>query len=319
MHRRIVVSLILFLFLLLSIVGCGASANMKTADSQIGTENYGAVKASNSVQYAEEAKGDGGQNANVSNSTSIVNTSQNSGHKVIQTGEISLETLKFDETVSKLNNYIASVGGYIESSSIQGNNNAAYGTRSRRTANFVFRVPQGKYSQLFIDVKGFGSVVSEQSRGEDITDKYFDTEAHLKTLKIQEERLLDLLKKADKMQDILAIEKELENVRYQIESLTGTIKKWDSLVNLSTVTINVTEVEEIQPVSPSSKDGLFSRIAIGFKNSVRALWKFTQDLIVFIIVALPFLIPIAVICLIVFHIWKRKKADINKNINHSGE
>jgi hypothetical protein len=233
------------------------------------------------------------------------------GHKVIQTGTLSLETLKYEETVSNLTNYITSIGGYIESSNIRGNRITGNETNSSRNAQFVFRVPQGKFTRLFIDVKTFGTVVSEQSRGEDITDKYFDTEARVKSLKIQEERLLSLLQKAGKMEDILAIEKELQNTRYQIENYTGTIRKWDSLVDFSTVTINISEVQEIKAIAPNSKNGLFYRMSFGFKNSLVHLWNFIQDLLVFLISALPVVIPLAVIIYLIYRIYLKRKIKEN--------
>ena len=75
-------------------------------------------------------------------------------------------------------------------------------------------------------------------------------EARLKSLKLQEERLLTILSKAELLQDIIELERELSNVRYEIENYTGTLKKWDNLIEYSKVTIDVYEVHEIKEEEP---------------------------------------------------------------------
>lgn len=302
MYKKLTAGLLLFTFLLFSLAGCG---NSKRADMSNTASSMPAAAA----QGKEAPKN---QSAEVQNGLPLNNsqTPDMGGHKVIQTGTLSIETLKFEETVSNLTNYITSVGGYIESSNIRGNRITNYETNSARNAQFVFRIPQGKFSQLFTDVKSFGTVVSEQSKGEDITDKYFDTEARVKSLKIQEDRLLSLLQKAGKMEDIIALEKELQSTRYQIENYTGTIRKWDSLVNYSSVTINIAEVQEIKAVAPNSKNGLLHRISFGFTNSIIHLWNFMQDLLVFVISALPYLVPMAAIFFPAYHFYRKRKGNI---------
>lgn len=79
----------------------------------------------------------------------------------------------------------APLGGYAESSNIQGQGISSGNTAMKRTANYVFRVPADKYTDFFSKMKGYGVVTSEQSQGQDITDQYFDTDARLKSLKFK--------------------------------------------------------------------------------------------------------------------------------------
>lgn len=317
MPRRVITTFLLFAVLILMLAGCGSSKSDSSTSyagrAEIASQdNYASapkesVPASGKASEVQSSADSQESPANSGSSLTISNNPVNSGHKVIQTGEIFIETLKFEESITNITKYISSIGGYIESSRIQGNRIADYGANSARNASYVFRVPQAKYSQFFTDIKAFGTIVSEQSNGDDITDKYFDTEARLKSLKIQQERLLSLLEKAQKMEDILSIEKELQNTLYEIESYTGTLKKWDSLVSFSTVTVQINEVHEILPVAPASNNGLFKRMAYGFTNSIKELWDITQDIIVFIVAALPFIVPIAFIAAIVYYFMKKKR------------
>ncbi len=267
----------------------------------------------------EEAPDQSSEQQNTVQNSSVVNIAQ----KIIFTGRMDFETLDFDKTRNELSGYMASIGAYQQSSSIKG---GGIGFEGLRNAVYVFRVPKAKYDQSFADLRRFGTVVFEQSNGEDVTDRYFDSEARLKSLEIQQERLLELLKKATKMEDILKIEKELQTTNYEIENLTGTLKKWDSLIDYSTLTVNINEVEQIKPVQPKGNDGFFHRISSGFKNSVTGLWKFTQDMIVALAAALPVLIPLGVIGFAAYRIIRRKykkskagmdKPDIQENSSES--
>lgn len=244
----------------------------------------------------------GGVKENSSGNQNLVNSS-NVSQKVIFTGQVNFETLNFDKTRTELSEYITSIGGYQQNSSIQG---GGIGFKGLKTADYSFRVPKSKYNQVFVDLRKFGTVVFEQSSGEDVTDRYFDAEARLKSLKIQQERLQVLLQKATKMEDILKIEKELQTTYYEIENYTGTIKKWDSLVEYSTLMVNIREVEQIKPIEPKEKNGLLARIVFGFKNSVTGLWAFLQDTIVFLASSLPVILPLGLIGYLVFRVVRKK-------------
>ena len=114
------------------------------------------------------------------------------------------------------------------------------------------RIPRKSFDQFISGLGDVGSVINQQITGEDITGQYLDVEARLKSLKLQEERLLTILSKAELLQDIIELERELSNVRYEIEHYTGTLKKWDNLIDYSKVTIDVYEVHEIKEEEANS-------------------------------------------------------------------
>lgn len=222
--------------------------------------------------------------------------------KIVFTGQINFETLSFEKTTAQLCQYISSVGGYQQKSSVNG---GKIGYDTLKSAEYVFRIPKTKYMQAFTDLKKFGTVVFEQSNGEDVSDQYFDTESRIKSLRIRQERLEALLEKADKMSDILSIEKDLQDTIYSIESYTGKLKKWDSLVEYSTLTVNVNEVEEIKP-QEKTDNRMGSRIVRGFMDSVSGLWAFIQDVIVFLAAALPVIIPLGLVGYFLYILYKKK-------------
>lgn len=310
MYKKLYLWLVI-LVIVTSMVGCGST---KTSDSAAFAQESTAAVNNDIVSTNKNGGGVSESGANQSSATGTevktnvtnsqgVEINTNVSQKIIFTGQVNYETLDFEKTRTRLCDYITSIGGFIQNSSVQG---GRIGYGGLKSAEYVFRIPKGKYNQSFIDMREFGTVVLEQSSGEDVTDQYFDTEARLKSLKIQQERLQALLQKADKMEDILKIEKELQTTLYEIENYTGTIKKWDSLVEYSTLTVNINEVQQIKPVTPKDKDGFFSRIAFGFKNSVIGVGEFLQNFVIFIAAALPIILPLGLIGFIIYRVVRKK-------------
>ncbi len=242
------------------------------------------------------------------------NSSQSAfeGRKIIKSGEISLETKEFDKTVDAIISKTNFIGGYVESSNVTGRGVNQKGDLLNRRARFSLRVPDREFEDFILDINTIGSVTNSITRGNDITSQYFDTEARVKTLSIQEERLLEILQKAEKVEDIIQLEKELSRIRYEIESLTGTLKKWDNLVNYSTLEVSVYEVQEVTEVRENSQ-GLIARMRDGFRRSIKAVMDMFKGLLIFIASLVPFTIIILPLGLFAFYILKYLKGKGNKS------
>ena len=310
--------ILLICMLAMLISGCGGSINDTAVSVPYEAEYGGARQAQNSTtaiskgEIAEDLA-DVKATANVAE-PSVTGATYNIAQKVIFTGTIRLETLDFEKSRKEIFDYIDSIGGFVQNSSIDG---GGINYKGLKSGEFVFRIPKQKYNGVFTDMGKFGTVVSQQSSGEDITERYFDNEARVKSLTIQEERLLDLLKKATKMEDIISLEKELQRVRYDIENLTGTLKKWDGLVEYSTITLELREVEQIKSPEPQKKNGLLSRMSYGFKSSADGMLELAQGLLVFLVASIPVVVPIAAFVLIVFLLVKRsiRRGNLKRQTN----
>ncbi|PEL07626.1 DUF4349 domain-containing protein [Bacillus sp. AFS017336] len=210
-----------------------------------------------------------------------------SNRKLVKTAELQLETKKFDKTISALEKSVSSSSGYIESNHISGtsilekysSNNSEQSPS--RTANYTVRVPSTNLNEFLNNLNKIGNVISKTVSTDDISNQYFDTETRMKSLKIQEDRLLNLLKKAGSLKDILEIEKQLTDVRYEIESLTTTLKSYDSAVNYSTINLFINEVSSITDTTPPKTIG--DRIGVTFKQNVDAIVSGFKNTTVFLI------------------------------------
>lgn len=298
--KNIIAILISSVIITIAVVGCG-SAKQDTATSenkanmQI-SEGKGGLSKSNDNAIKDEVKLD--NNLNDDSGSAL----EGQG-KIIRNGIIQMETLTFDKTVEYIINKTNSIGAYVQSSNVSGRSIEKNVYVESRRGEFILRIPKAKFDSFISDIGNLGSITNQQISTENVTTAYFDTQAHLKSLSIQEERLLELLKKTGELKDIIALEKELTDVRYEIESLTGNLKKWDNLIDFCTLNIQVYEVNEIKesPISFGEK------IMTGFTSSVKSLIDFSKGFIVVISICLPYLVILSIMFLIIRYILIRVK------------
>lgn len=226
--------------------------------------------------------------------------------KVILSGAMTIETNKFDAAVNGIVVKTQGAGGFVQSSNITGIKSENGNYLENREANFIIRIPSSKFETFMLSIGNLGVITSKTTTGEDITAQYIDNEARLKNQKIKEARLLDILKKAKNLSDILAIETELENTRYNIESLTGTLKLWDDQVDFSTLNITLSEIYE-KKVLVKKPVTLIDKIKSSFTSSINLLVDILKGSLIVLVAIAPFAIIITIILLVVWIYIRRKK------------
>ncbi len=315
MKTKKFLSLALALLLILALAACGSAKSSVTAD----TAPYPAVSAapeaaSGSSLADSEDKAVEPQTADMA--TTAAGTPEYTGAKKIYTGYADIETLDFEKTMSDLQQLIKSSGGYVESSSETGGDyNSMYNGRTvYRTASYTLRIPVEKFDEVYSnDLKKLGNVVNNNSGSQDITLRYTDSESRLKTYRTEEERLLDMLSKATTVEDMLAIETRLSDIRYQIETLTSQIKVWDSQVSYSTLSLSIREVA-LYTKDSASTVSYGEQLKQTFSHSLYSLGRFFMGLFKFLVAVFPALVVLAVIAVIVLSIVRasnrKKKAKL---------
>lgn len=302
--------------LVLIFSGCSASKSQVSMDTAEHVAPSYDEKAEYDMEYTNDSTGFGNTDYALQEiEEEPIDNSNNQSYesrKIIKSARVELETKEFDKTTNAITEKVKLLGGYIESSSIVGGRPINTDDFRDRVASFKLRIPEKSFEELLLDFNDIGNVIRIERGGQDITSEYFDSEARLKSLTIQEERLLEILKQADNVKDIIELERELSSVRYQIENLTGTLKKWDNLVSYSTIDVTVYEVREIKAPEPVT---LKDRMVDGFNKSIKNIVKFTKELIVLISTLLPILFILLIIGLIVFFIGKKAIRRSSKNIN----
>lgn len=107
----------------------------------------------------------------------------------------------------------------------------------RSDREITVRVPAGKFDSALKVVAELGDVLHRDVNVKDVTEEYFDLQVRLKNARAMRERLEELLKRANKVEDALAVEKELERIAGAIERYEGRMKLLRELVSFSTITV----------------------------------------------------------------------------------
>ena len=244
-------------------------------------------------------------NSGAANAAAIAETSI-MAEKIIYTAYADVETVEFDDTIERVYDMLGIYNAFIEDSYVGGRNYAQtyYGYQTYRTARFTIRVPKDLFGTVTSNLDSLGNVTSLSTNAENITAQFYDTESRLNSYRIQEERLLAMLEKADTVTDMISIEARLAEVRYSIESLTSTLKNWQSQVDYSTLTLFVTEVEKFTESVPIQRT-YWQQIGDGLQATTRGVGEFFTKLFKLIIILLPVLVVLAVIAIVVLVIVRR--------------
>lgn len=235
---------------------------------------------------------------------SIKNESSLEPEKVITNIDMHFETTDFSAAQKSLNQIISKHDSYVENSNIRYNN--YYNSKNFRHASYTIRVPKDKISSFKEDLNGVGNILSENTNKADVTKEYNDTQSRLNILETKEERLLNLLEKAEKIEDIIALENQLNEVVYEKERLKSRLLDIDDKVDFSTVNLEIEEVERLSNVETTGTS-FGKEVRNALSDSLYSFKIVSQNLLIGLIYFLPFGVILAILGFISFKIYKRIK------------
>lgn len=304
-------AVLLSCLILLSFAGCGSSSSYaKSSESympepmEAPAAAYGGFRDAYNDSYyaAEEAEMPAEAPGAAQNDAPAMDP-----EKIIYSASVNVETTEFEAALAKLDALVARYGGFVESSSLNGSNyySQSRGYTSNRSADYVLRIPSARFSELMNSLSELGNVPYSHTYTENVTAQYYDVEARLNALRTQETRLLEMMEKAETVEDLIKIEDRLASLRYEIESLQATLKNWDRRVSYSSVTLTLTEVTVY---TPTEEPGYLSQLKEAVADGFAATGRFFKNLSLGLAEILPLLIVVAVLLLIFVPRMKKRRA-----------
>jgi len=209
--------------------------------------------------------------------------------KLIKNGEVEFESKNLNKTREHIFEAIEKYKGYSSSDNEYKN--------SYEISNTInIRVPSENFDKLLNEITiGIDRFDRKEINIKDVTVEFLDIEARLRTKKELENRYLDILKKADKVIEILEVEKEIGKLRSEIESIEGKLNYLQSQVSFSTMNVRI-----YQTITKQTEFG--KKFKNGFKNG----WNNLILFFVFLVNIWPFILIIFAF-LILIKIWRKKK------------
>lgn len=147
---------------------------------------------------------------------------------VIYKGALVVLVAGVEPSVEKLSARVNELGGYVENQS---------GNSASNNATVSMRVPADKFYALVNELGTYGQVTQKNVSASDVTKTVFDIELRLETAEKSRQRLLDLLKSANKMEEILQIENEVRRLTTEIEGMKGELRFLKDQVSFSTLAV----------------------------------------------------------------------------------
>lgn len=228
--------------------------------------------------------------------TENISTEDTNTRSIIKEGTITGETDDIDKTIEDINTIIDEYNAVTTDSYDSG-------TGLNRNISMTIDVEASSFEEMYSKLKDLDITYTySNTSAVDTTDTITDLEARLNTYKELETQMLEILNKATTVEDILNVQTELTDIRYNIESITAQLKNINQEVDYSTISINIYQSQGAT-ITP---DDEWKPISI-FKTAVRNLILFAQFLgsvIIWIIVFSP-IIALVVVPIII--IKKKKK------------
>ncbi len=213
---------------------------------------------------------------------------------LIRTGNLRLrveDVVKAHEEVSRI---AREANGYVANTSLSSEQGPTF-------ASITLRLPAEELDSVIARVSKLGKVLSKDISTEEVTEEYVDLSSRKRNLQREEERLLELLKRAGKVSDLLQVEQELARVRGEIEIISGRMRYLENRVSLSTLTVHL---EGPQP-TPTTGGPVWTAKDV-WRQAVRSLLETGRGLAsmgIWLVVYLPIWLPLLLVL-----IWLLRRA-----------
>ncbi len=223
--------------------------------------------------------------------------------KIIRNADLTLESDSPEDSQREITSIAERAGGFVVES--QATSSDVKSTR-RDIVNISIRVPSQKFADAMEEIRRTGTrIVIESVKGEDVTEEFIDVEARLRAKKALEMQFMEIMKRANNVNDALNVQSEIADVRGEIERIEGRKRFLENQSSLSTIKIRL-QTSTATTLAASST-GFVPRLAQAFNTGYDFALNFILGLMTIVIALLPFA---ALIGLPVFlgmrYLWKRR-------------
>ena len=213
---------------------------------------------------------------------------------IIRSGNASLEVDSLEVAIAAVQRIATSLGGWV------GNTSLTSGDYQVRSATIELKIPAARYDDALNGLKPVGKIETIASEAQDVGEEFVDVSARASNSRRLEERLVALLTtRTGKLEDVLAVERELARVREEIERYEGRLRFLRTRVATSTLLVTVHERAPLVSASPGEN-------VLG--NAFKDAWRNFVRFIAALIASLGTIIPILLLLAIAFLLWRRVRS-----------
>jgi hypothetical protein len=220
--------------------------------------------------------------------------------KIIKNGNVSVVVKDVDEAAKNIEAKAKEMGGYLSSTNLNSNG------KTNKSGYIAARIPVDQVNNFIAYLKSSSvKVTNESINSDDVTSEFIDLQAKITNSESTAAQYRELLKRAVKVEEVLQVQKELNQIQSEIDSYKGQLKYLEGNAALSNITVNLAIDEGELPIAPENRWEPGSV----FKAAVRSVTAFIQNLsylAITIAVYAVVWVPITILLFVLFKILRRK-------------
>ena len=230
---------IILLVALLTLGGCARSADrfeaakVTESSEQRKLANQPTAGLMNDATLKQDAR------ASFNQPEQAVSLESGFDRKIIRNADLTIEVNSTTEAQQKVTSIAESNGGFVVTSEAKQKENS---DPAKRTLDIklIIRVPSTQFNSALQQIESLATNMPQRNvSGQDVTEEFIDLEARIKTQKALELQFLEIMKKANKVEDALEVQRQIADVRTEIEKLEGRKNFLANRSSLSTITVNI--------------------------------------------------------------------------------
>lgn len=289
---------------LLALSGCSSAVHNGEQAGTTTTTSTSAETASRSQSAAEQKEGKT-QTVSLTQAAQAQEVSAATERKIVRDAQMIIELSSPADGQRKLNSIAEAHGGFVVISESQ-QHDKGDGAEHDEVINIEMRVPAAQFDAVVAEIRAVGSRVrQEKITGKDVTEEYIDLEARLRTQRALEAQFLEIMKHAEKVSDALEVNRQLADVRNEIERVEGRRRFLENQVSLSTIKVTL---QTPSPLVSANTSGFFYGIKRAFGDGVDVAAAIILVLIRIVIALIPVFILIVLPLIWLYRFITRRRA-----------
>ena len=278
--------IILLLALLSFSLSCSRAQNASVAtQSRMVAENVEPAKDTEATTQATYSLQQ--QKVALTEVDNVGASSEAAERKIIRNGELTLEVASTTDVQHRVGSIAEANGGFVVTSESKQRDSVDPAQRTL-DIKLVVRVPSPQFGVTFDAIKKLASNTPQENiSGQDVTEEFIDLEARIKTQKALEVQFLEIMRGANKVVDALEVQRQIADVRTDIEKLEGRKRFLENRASLSTITVNI---QAPKPAIAVTSTGFGHELREAVSESIGTASDIVLGFTRFVIVMLPILL-----------------------------
>ncbi|MDX3238614.1 DUF4349 domain-containing protein [Streptomyces sp. ME03-5709C] len=282
-HRRPVAAALgaLVLAAALTLTGCGSGGSADSAaDGKAGAAAPGVADRADAPAAEGEVQKATGKSSGTGTDTGAGRTPTLTQSYIVRTATLTVEARNVSGAVAKARTLVEAAGGYV------GNESTSLDDDGREYSALTLRVPPEDYDRVLRELSGLGTLRNRKVAAQDVTGQVVDVESRLKTQRASVARVRELMDRATRLSDIVALESELSSRQADLEALEAQQASLKARTGMATITLEVQEPAVTK--APEKDDGFWASVGDALGSGWHAFYVTLRALLVALAVLAPF-------------------------------